>query len=203
MENASKYRNYCFTSWIIPDCSDARISYCIYQEEKCPKSGKIHYQGYAELSSQMRLTELKKAMKNDTMHIEPRMGTQAQAIAYCMKDDTQVSKPIIYGKPKMQGGRSDLESISEAIQNGMTCREILMEFGGNALRVVNHIDKALQAHHRCLPIDMFILNNRNASEVDGNTEPSNSEANLDLVRRTILTKKEYKRVQDKCSDKLV
>jgi len=73
------YRNYCFTSYSFPnsptiDVKD--VKYYIYQLEKCPTTGNMHFQGYIELTKVMRFTALKKIFNDNTLHIEPRKGTQ-------------------------------------------------------------------------------------------------------------------------------
>ena len=186
-----KYRNWCFTAWDKPKVEHEKITYCIFQEEIAPDTKKLHFQGYLELNCQMRLSEIKKLLGDEKIHFEPRYGSQQQAIDYCQKKESQVSEPVIIGKPKSQGSRSDLDTIWEAIESGMTGREILKEFGGKALRVIHMITKGLEFEHKCSPIDKIILMQRelqikkseNASEVVGNTEPT-TEAIDDTILKT-------------------
>lgn len=140
------YRNYCFTSYEIENPKmNEDVQYCIWQWEKCPTSGKEHRQGYIEMKDKCSLKKIK-GILGKTVHVEPRKGTQEQAINYCMKDDTKIANKerIIYGKPKMQGNRSDLDAIVESMENGATTSEILREYKGNALRHIGMIEKGLQ-----------------------------------------------------------
>lgn len=89
-------------------------SFCIWQAE-VGESGTPHLQGYIELGSVQRLSYLKKL--HSTAHWEKRKGSQEQAIAYSSKEDTRVSGPWIYGDKKVQGQRSDLESIRYMMLN--------------------------------------------------------------------------------------
>lgn len=66
----------------------AMIRYAVWQVEACPKTGKIHLQGYVELVRGQRMTWLKKI--HPKIHLEVRKGTQKQAIDYCKKSRTQI-----------------------------------------------------------------------------------------------------------------
>lgn len=69
-------------------------------------SGTPHLQGYCELLCRMRFSRLIKLF-NKRAHIEPRKGTNTQAIDYCKKDGDFTEE----GTPKVmpgQGTRSDI-----------------------------------------------------------------------------------------------
>lgn len=64
----------------------SKISYLCYGKE-VGDSGTPHLQGYLELSAPHTLSSLKKFLGlPKEIHLEPRRGTQAQAIEYCKKD---------------------------------------------------------------------------------------------------------------------
>lgn len=179
MNLESKYRNYCFTAYKEPVIMKDSVTFFIYQKECCPSTKKIHWQGYIELKKQMRYNEVKNLFCDNTLHLEPRYGTQKQAIEYCKKGESRMDEPVVYGVPKNQGNRSDLDSIYDSIEAGCTAKEILREHGGKAVKYINMIIKSLQVEHDCCAIDKIILLNRqydNASEVGGNTEPPTSES---------------------------
>lgn len=121
--------------------NNSLVSYIVYQREECPTTGRKHYQGYIELTRSCELKTVLSLFKCKC-HLEPRKGSQAQAIEYCTKEDTKIEEPVKCGKPKMQGSRSDLDSINDAILCGKTPAQILIEFGGNALRHIGHIKSA-------------------------------------------------------------
>jgi len=194
-----KYRNWCFTSYSNekPIFDDGVMLYLCFQKETCPTSKKEHFQGYVEFKAQKRLGEVKKVFKDDKIHVEARHGTQEQAIAYCKKKESAVLNSFEeFGTPKRQGNRSDLDSIYDAIESGMTQKEILGEFRGHALRYIGMISKGAKIVNDLDLVDQAILFKRemnnlsNASEVEGNTEPSTSEANYNLSFE--LMKKEKK-----------
>lgn len=154
-----RFRNYMVTTWVVPTMSK-KFQYMVYQTEKCPTTGTIHYQCYVECKDKMSLEALKKAIGDESAHVEPRKGNQDQAIIYCTKSETRVGEPIEQGNKKHQGNRSDLDSIVEAVEAGWTSREILIEFKGNALRHISHINKCLEAYWDCSPIDSLIRGER-------------------------------------------
>lgn len=86
------------------------VRYLVWQVEEAPTTGTLHYQGYVEFFKQTRLAKVK-TIFGDTVHVEIRAGTQAQAIAYCTKDDSRFLgfERVSLGEPsKGAGTRSDL-----------------------------------------------------------------------------------------------
>lgn len=197
-----KYRNWCFTAYKKPTeeiCEQDTLQYICMQTETCPKTDREHYQGYMELSKQMRLSEVKKLMNDNTIHLEPRWGTQDQAVNYCKKLETAIKDSFCsWGDLKKQGNRSELDSIYDCVESGMTTKEILREHRGHALRSICAIEKALKAEHDCSAIDAYILKKRknlnasvemsqgnNASEVLGNTKPNTEYLDDIMVEESI------------------
>lgn len=160
MENYSgKSRNWCFTYFgEMEDLDQIKDSatYLIYQLEKAPETERLHYQGYVEFKECLRMGEVKKRFGLNNIHLEPRRGTQKQAIDYCSKTDSKIKGPWIFGKPKNQGHRSDIDEIYEDIRNEMTLNEILNNHGGNALRIIHAVERAMYVHHGFSSIDNWI-----------------------------------------------
>lgn len=112
-------RNWCFTinNWknddieAINSWSDA--SYVVYGKE-VGENNTPHLQGYVELTKKCRLSYMKKL--HNTAHWEPRMGTQSEAINYCIKDNDYVE----IGTKKKAGERTDLDRVrTMALEDGM------------------------------------------------------------------------------------
>lgn len=148
------------TFWDEPIYDLKDFKFFIYQKEKCPETGRIHYQGYCEFKEKKSFKCIKKIFGDDKIHIEPRMGSQMDAIAYCSKEETREDIPIKVGKPSQQGHRSDLDSICDAIEARHTKREILLQFRGNALRHISHICKAVDIYWDKDKTDREILQDR-------------------------------------------
>lgn len=118
-------RHYCITTFKKPVVKQTEsIRYSIFGEEKCPSTGKIHWQGYVELFKPCRIAGLKKIYDDKTLHAEIRHGTREQARDYCKKDGKfeETGRWI-----KGQGHRTDLESIVEDLQDGKKLSELIIE----------------------------------------------------------------------------
>lgn len=123
-----KLRNACFTCYDLENhetklLNNDKFTYIIYQEEECPSTHRHHLQGYIEFE-QMRFNTLKNILPTGT-HIEPRKGTQEQAIAYCMKLESHINGPWTKGEPKKQGKRNDLIAFRDDIKEGASTKELL------------------------------------------------------------------------------
>jgi len=80
--------------------------YMLFAKEVAPTTGTPHLQGYVELSKRTRFGTLIQSLP-EGIHIEPRKGSQEQAIAYIKtpKDKPTPSESDIYevGEPRTQG----------------------------------------------------------------------------------------------------
>nr|WDW25898.1 MAG: replication-associated protein [Cressdnaviricota sp.] len=112
------YRNWVFTinNWSEDDIESIEkwnVKYVIYGKE-VGESGTPHLQGYVELDKVGRFSAVKKL--HGTAHWEQRLGTQEEAIAYCMKDGDFVER----GTRKRAGTRTDLDRVRQmAVESGM------------------------------------------------------------------------------------
>ncbi len=138
------FRNVCFTlnnpEGTI-EFDSVEMEYLIYQEEQ-PEGGTYHFQGYCEFKKRTRLAKAKALLGGPTVHIEARRGTQAQAIAYCKKDDTRVAHTTPYeeGEPRAQGKRLDLEGFKDAVLAGKRKRDLLDDHVGVMARYPKFYD---------------------------------------------------------------
>lgn len=93
------------------------VSYFVFQLEKAPTTGLEHFQGYIEFSRSTRMGAVKKVFNCESLHLEKRRGTQAEAIAYCKKEDSRqdsTREPMEWGVPAAgQGKRSDIDEVVE------------------------------------------------------------------------------------------
>jgi len=96
-------------------------SYIIIGTEVCPKTGRLHHQGYCEFSSNKKFNTLCKF--DPSFHWERRAGTQQEAIDYCMKDKQFVE----FGEAVElvgRGKRTDIKLVKELVANGAGMGEI-------------------------------------------------------------------------------
>ena len=129
-----KLRNFVFT---LHNYSDEDIenlltklpsSYIVFAKEIAPKTGTPHLQGYCELEDkQLTREQIKALINNETIHIDPRYGSQRRAIAYVKtpsqvkewdKSDPSEENLFEKGTPKRQGARVDLVIARDWVKSG-------------------------------------------------------------------------------------
>ena len=91
-----RLRNWCFTSFNI-DLNwgvTEDIKYIVWQVEKCPKSERLHLQGYVEFNKAFSFKRVKEILGDDTIHLESRKGSRVQARKYCMKEESRIAAPF-------------------------------------------------------------------------------------------------------------
>lgn len=122
------YRRWCFTSYDVENPPTGEIpglTYLIYQLEKCPDTGRHHYQGYIHLSKTIRISGLHKIAGLGSAHFEPAHGSPEDNRKYCSKSESQLAGPWEIGTcPKGQGARSDLNAVKSMIDDGATDKDL-------------------------------------------------------------------------------
>lgn len=95
---------YVFTDWIhlhksLEDAKSEIVlflstncKYFVYQLEKCPETGKLHFQGYLELNEKLRMTEMNK-MYPFKVRWDNAKGTQEDNDRYCGKNSSRIEGP--------------------------------------------------------------------------------------------------------------
>lgn len=178
-----RFPNWCLTMWNHKRCKgefdeefevqqykdgfiefpENKVRYIVYGLEKCPSTNKLHMHVYVEFTEKVSRKWIKENFNDNTLWANPRNGTQRQAIDYVCKDETKVLEDCKYkcwGEKKQQGNRSDLDTMVEAIEQGMTSKEMLIMFRGNGLRHMGMIQRGLEAYHGCNKVDNLILEDR-------------------------------------------
>lgn len=123
--------------------------------ELAPETKKPHYHWYVEFSDKVSVEFIKRELfQDEKIHIEPRYGTQQQAINYCTgahfsKTRKQfkhmytlanpTDQPLICGYPKAPGRRKDWVRVNDAIKRGCTATEIFEEFPMKSVVYRKHI----------------------------------------------------------------
>lgn len=140
--------------------------YVSCQLERCPSTGRLHWQGYIELLAAVGLQRVKQVLDCNWSHLEVRMGTQEQAISYCNKDDSAVldedGAKICFseGQPAEAGKRgrgTKNESYAKALQSGtyQEAMQILQELEpADYVRFSTSVKRGLMDHF--LKLKVFI-----------------------------------------------
>lgn len=77
----------------MPEPTPEPVRYCVYQLEKSPSTGKLHWQGFVRLGKNVRFQGMRKMLElPDSTHCEKARGTDVQNRTYCMKEDSRVSE---------------------------------------------------------------------------------------------------------------
>lgn len=127
MSNGPQSSGWLFTSYLVErrdrlrsDLPDT-IRYLIFQLERCPTTNRLHIQGYVEFKRSWRRVGVARILDLPDAHLEVRRGTRNQARDYCRKSDTREEGPWELGtwNAAGSGNRSDLESVRDAIREGL------------------------------------------------------------------------------------
>lgn len=142
----SRSRNWCFTdfellNWkkIYEDYHDI-IRYICWGKEECPKTKKIHYQGWIQFVNVKRMSRVKSIVGSKKLHVEMCRGTEQQNEKYCQKDN----KYTTLGQFKIQGQRTDLEEIHKEIKSGKKIGDIIESHFETFCRYRNGIKDGIQ-----------------------------------------------------------
>ena len=113
-----------FTNFIYSIFDDAepkfepkRCVFMVHQRERCPDTGTLHWQGYAEFKRDSRPATIHKAFGTTRGRFFNRDGTQQECITYVTKEDTRVSEPKSYGVQKVDkaGKKRDRIEYAEGV----------------------------------------------------------------------------------------
>lgn len=104
------------------------VQYLVCQHERGEKTGRDHLQGYLELTRSEDMRWCQNHICGE-MSLQKRRGNQKQAIDYCTKTATRIDGPWHYGEPykSLQGGRTDLHRMRDAIREGANYRQLIEE----------------------------------------------------------------------------
>lgn len=125
----------------------------VFQLERCPTSGRLHFQGHLICKRKQRFNQIKQSFRNfspeagRTVNIDKSHSPKSQ-IEYCQKEDTRVSGPWKFGDTSLvavgkahKGRRKDIEEVVEMARRGATEDEI---FDAHPTVYFHHRNKILQ-----------------------------------------------------------
>lgn len=110
-------KNWCITSFNDPIKWDENImEFLTYQKEKCPSTGKEHFQTYVQMKKKTYFTEMKKLFGD--VHMEIAKGSPDENVAYCNKSDSRIEEGKTFGVLHKQGERNDLNEAYSLAKEG-------------------------------------------------------------------------------------
>lgn len=107
------------------------MKYLVFQQECCPTTGRLHWQGFVIMAKSVRYTGVQKAIGDAKAHMEIAADPK-KAADYCKattwdgKDKGQIPNTMEeYGTFSAgQGNRSDLKALEENLKAGATDKEL-------------------------------------------------------------------------------
>lgn len=106
---------------------DKEVRYLVYQKERAPTTGTLHFQGFIQFSSKRRrngvIEHLKTISGGIHGHVEPARDPQA-AVDYSKKEDTRVDGPWEHGEWQSQGKRNEMLEAKSILDNGGTLADV-------------------------------------------------------------------------------
>lgn len=132
----------------------AVVKYFRGQIEKCPETGRKHFQGYIEVAKSCRFTKIKKILNANDVHVEPAGGSAAENRAYTSKEESRLEPEdpdafdTEFGKALAQGARTDLLAFKDRIVGGATNLEVADEFPDLYVKYHDKIEKIRYDHSK-------------------------------------------------------
>lgn len=121
------------------------VKYAIYQLEKAPTTGTLHYQIYIIMLKPCRLAHMIKTWPG--VHWASARGNHKQVKEYCSKTASRVDGPWEYGSDERAGqgnGGNKFEGMKEVMDNGGTFMDVAEVNFGAAMRYPAGIEKYIQ-----------------------------------------------------------
>lgn len=115
------------------------------QLETCPRTGRLHWQGYCEMHNRVQLAQMKEVIGN-TAHLEVRRGSQEQAKAYTRKVESGIAgtwfEKGVWHNPD---AASMLAHCIQLIRDGKTLSFIIANYPATWACYHNAFSKAYRA----------------------------------------------------------
>lgn len=123
----SRLRNFCFTFNNYPEDYISIIKQIPYVRyyiigKEVGEKGTPHLQGYVQLQHKVSFKKIKSILTK--CHIESAKGSATENIDYCSKDGDYET----FGTPKKQGERKDLSELKEAILEGKSEYDCMLNY---------------------------------------------------------------------------
>lgn len=122
-QKGRNYRLTIFNDQLLPNEHTQGLRYFVYQKEKCPDTGRIHYQTFLQYKNALRLTTVRRRFPSTDVRIA---DNPEGARNYCMKLDTRQEPPVEWGTFVTQGKRSDLSEFADLVRQGKRKRDLIL-----------------------------------------------------------------------------
>lgn len=92
----ARFRSWCFTSFKDDRPLSCGSRYFVCQRERCPDTGREHWQGFVYYGNAVRVSTVKSRIGDASAHIEASRSVK-DAIRYCKKEETRCGQVIEEG----------------------------------------------------------------------------------------------------------
>lgn len=99
-----------------------KLRYLIVGIESGELNSTPHLQGYAEFEAALTLSQAKKALGSERLHLEGSRGTSSDNRAYCSKEGNLLCER---GTPAQPGRRTDLKAVTAGLKSGESIRQLI------------------------------------------------------------------------------
>jgi len=113
------------------------IRYICAGIEECPKTKKLHIQGWIQFINKKTLGGVKRIIGINHIHLENCRGNEFDNDKYCKKDNNYFN----YGKFISQGQRTDLENIKKKLDEGEKLVNIANDYFSDFIRYHKGFEK--------------------------------------------------------------
>lgn len=122
--------------------------FAIWQYER-GASGTAHFQGYVEFGSVKRLQYVARFIGGGC-HVEPRHGSQVDAIRYCTKEEGRVDGPWRVGEPTadVRGRHTGLVAFAARLRDGVQLGEAARQDPSTYARNCRGLRELARLYHR-------------------------------------------------------
>ena len=159
LQHGNLLRNFVFThnNYKEEDLEFWRNYKCKYIiiGKEVASTGTPHLQGYVELLKRKSFKSIVDEIPQG-VHIEPRRGTQKQAMDYCKKEGDYLE----VGEPKRQGSRSDYELAKYLLENSITISQAMNDYDDFSIGTLTAYEKLQKyvsvGNNRCKPCVTWI-----------------------------------------------
>lgn len=120
------------------------IRYLGFAKETCPKTKRLHIQGWIQLKNKKTLGGVQKLFSNRTMHLEAMYGSENDNLIYCKKtgkwsltkkgQEKYKGKYYELGEFITQGRRSDIEEIQKKLDEQEPMYSVAKDYFGDFIR---------------------------------------------------------------------
>lgn len=130
-------KHFCFTLFDYQDhltrlrslINEPEISYILWEQEVCPTTDTPHLQGYVQLTSRMRLKQLKSFIGIATINLRPCNGSSDDNYEYCTKDGTNIEefgeRVFIKGRKRGRTTGDRFSELVNTIKDGASITDVI------------------------------------------------------------------------------